>query len=63
MRTRIEIDDVILNEALILTNSKTKKEVVEVALRALIDKIKRQQMLMFKGKINWEGNLDELRSL
>jgi Arc/MetJ family transcription regulator len=61
MRTNIEINDQIMDEAIRLSNLKTKKEVVETALKSFIEKLKRQNMLKLKGNVNWEGNLDEMR--
>jgi Arc/MetJ family transcription regulator len=62
MRTNIEIDDDLMNEAMRRAKTKTKRETVEEALRMLI-KVKRQTGIRkLRGKIHWEGNLDELRS-
>lgn len=61
MRTNIVIDDDLMNEALRVTGLKTKKEVVEEALKTLI-RIERQKgILALRGKVHWEGNLDEMR--
>ena len=62
VRTNIEIDDRLMAEAMQSAGTKTKRETVEEGLRMLI-KIKRQTGIRkFRGKIKWEGNLDELRS-
>ena len=62
MRTNIEIDDTLMNEAMRSAGTKTKRETVEEGLRMLI-KIKRQTGIRrLRGKIKWEGSLDELRS-
>jgi Arc/MetJ family transcription regulator len=51
-----------MDEALRSAGTKTKRETVEEGLRMLI-KIKRQTGIRkFRGKIKWQGNLDELRS-
>jgi Arc/MetJ family transcription regulator len=61
MRTNIEIDDKLMATALKLTGLPTKRAAVEEGLRLLI-RIKRQEeVLKLKGKIRWEGNLDESR--
>jgi Arc/MetJ family transcription regulator len=61
MRTNIEIDDKLMKEAMRSANTKTKKETVEVGLRMLV-RLKRQEGIRrLRGKVKWEGNLDELR--
>ncbi len=62
MRTNIEIDDHLMNEAMRRAKTKTKRATVEEALRMLV-KVKRQTGIRkLRGKIHWEGKLDELRS-
>jgi len=40
----------------------TKKEVVEKGLELIVKLSKQEKLKELKGKINWEGNLDEMRS-
>ena len=62
MRTNIVIDDTLMEEALKLTGAKTKKEAVELGLKMLV-RIKNQEKIKaYKGKLKWEGDLDEMRS-
>ena len=61
MRTNIVVDDNLMAEALKLSNIKTKKGVVETALKLLVQ-VKRQKAIRkLRGKLNWEGNLSEMR--
>jgi Arc/MetJ family transcription regulator len=60
MRTNIEIDDVLMAEALGLSGARTKREAVEMALRMLVD-IKRQGELRKLWGIGWEGDLEAMR--
>ena len=62
-RTNIELDVDLINEAMELTEIKTIKEVVHYSLRELIKLEKRKRLLGLKGKIGWEGSLDEMRSI
>ncbi|MGI8518670.1 MAG: type II toxin-antitoxin system VapB family antitoxin [Acidimicrobiia bacterium] len=62
MRTNIDIDDDLLNEAALVAGTRTKKATVEYALRDLVRRKKRQGMLRLKGKIEWEGDLDRSRA-
>ncbi len=62
MRTNIVIDDDLMNEALKLSGASTKKEAVELGLRALV-RLKRQERIKrYKGKLKWEGDLDQMRA-
>jgi Arc/MetJ family transcription regulator len=61
MRTNIVIDDKLMSVALKTSGLKTKKEVVEEGLRLLV-KVKNQSKLKkLRGKLKWEGNLEEMR--
>jgi len=61
MRTNIVIDDKLMTLALKSSGLNTKKEVVEEGLRLLI-KVKNQSKLKnLKGKLKWEGDLNEMR--
>ena len=61
MRTNIEIDDELMAEAMRLTGTKTKRETVEEALRRVVTLHKQREILKLRGKINWVGDLDEMR--
>ena len=62
MRTNIVIDDKLIREAMKATGLTTKKAVVEAGLHLLI-KVKAQiGIRRLRGKVAWEGNLDEMRS-
>lgn len=62
MRTNIDIDDTLMSNALATTGARTKKEAVELGLRALISLNKQKGIKQFKGKLPWQGNLDEMRT-
>ena len=61
MRTNIVIDDELMAKALKATGLKTKKEVVEQGLKLLIRRQEQQSIRDLKGKLRWEGDLDDLR--
>ncbi|MEZ0611089.1 type II toxin-antitoxin system VapB family antitoxin [Fibrella sp. WM1] len=63
MRTNIDLDDKLVKQALSLSNAKTKKEVVTLALNNLVKTLQRQQLLALRGKVQWEGDLDAMRQL
>ena len=61
MRTNIEIDDNLMVNAMKACGAKTKKATVEKGLEILIQ-IERQSGLRdLRGKLLWEGSLDEMR--
>ncbi len=61
VRTNIEIDDRLMKEAMRSSGQATKRATVEEGLRLLI-RIKAQAGIRrLRGKIHWEGNLDESR--
>ncbi len=62
MRTNIVIDNTLMEEALKATGLKTKKEAVELGLKTLITLRNQAAIKELRGKLHWEGNLDELRT-
>ena len=61
MRTNIVIDDELMTNALKATGLRTKKEVVEQGLKLILRQNQQQSVRKLRGKLNWEGNLDEMR--
>jgi len=61
LRTNIELDEKLVEEAMKLTHKKTKKELVNYALKELINKMKRKNILGLEGKVGWTGDLSETR--
>ncbi len=62
MQTNISIDENLINDVLRLTGLKTKKEAVEEGLKTLIRLAKQDEIRKLKGQIQWEGNLEEMRT-
>ncbi|WP_257281418.1 MULTISPECIES: type II toxin-antitoxin system VapB family antitoxin [unclassified Endozoicomonas] len=62
MRTNIVIDDDLMAQALKATGLDTKKEVVEQGLKLLVKRSEQQSIRSLRGKITWEGDLDEMRN-
>ena len=61
MRTNIVIDDDLMNEAMTLSQIKTKKAIVETGLRLLVQIKKQEQLKSLRGKLKWDGDLDAMR--
>jgi Arc/MetJ family transcription regulator len=62
MRTNIVIDDKLMKAALRATGLKTKREVVELGLRMLLDLQQQAKIREYRGKLMWEGDLDDMRT-
>ena len=62
MRTNIVIDDKLMRDTLRATGLKTKREAVEEALRTLLRLKKQAEIRRFRGKLNWQGDLNAMRS-
>jgi len=61
-RTNIVIDDKLIRQAIRATGAKSKREVVNIALQKLVEKdVLYRKIQSFRGKLHWEGNLEELR--
>lgn len=61
LRTNIELDEKLVGEAMELTRKKTKKDVVNFALKELVSKMKRKKLLEMQGKVKWTGSLAMMR--
>lgn len=61
MRTNIMLDDKLVRRAQTLTGIKTKRGVVQEALRTLILLREQTEIRKMRGQLLWEGNLDEQR--
>ena len=62
MRTTLDLPESLVQEAMALTHSETKTEVIKLALTNLIQREKIQGLKAFFGKVDLEIDLDGLRS-
>ena len=62
MRTNIVIDDRLMRDTLRATGLKTKREAVEEALRTLLRLSKQGEIRRLRGKVDWQGDLNAMRS-
>jgi Arc/MetJ family transcription regulator len=61
VRTNIEIDDQLLSEAMRSSGAHTKKAAVEAGLRLLVKSKSQAEIGRLRGKVRWEGDLNESR--
>jgi Arc/MetJ family transcription regulator len=62
MRTNVVIDDDLMDEALKVSRLKTKKDAVEEGLRVLVQRKKQENIKNLRGKLHWEGDLEDMRT-
>lgn len=62
-RTNIEIDDGLVEKAMRMTGARTKREVVDLALRRLVEKGQLYRSIRgLRGKLPWHGDIGSWRS-
>jgi len=61
MRTNIVIDDKLIAEAIKVTGAATKREAVELGLKALVQLKRQEQIRGLRGKLKWKDDLDRMR--
>ena len=61
MKTNIDLDSKLVDRGLRLTGLRTKKELVNHALSELVRRKDQKSILDLRGKISWDGDLDEMR--
>jgi Arc/MetJ family transcription regulator len=61
MRTNIEIDEALMDRAMKLAGTRTKRETVERGLKLLIQMGEQARIRSARGKLRWRGDLDATR--
>jgi Arc/MetJ family transcription regulator len=62
MSNNLFIDEKLIEDAIKATGLKTKQEVIELALKTLIKLKQQEKIKAYRGKLKWEGNLEEMRT-
>ena len=60
-RTNVVLDDELVEECQKLTGIKTRRALIEYALRQVLRHRRQRRLLELKGAVNWEGDLDAWR--
>jgi len=60
-RTNIVIDEKLIKEGMKTTGIKTRRALVDYALRDLLRRGSQKRILELKGKVHWEGDLSSMR--
>jgi Arc/MetJ family transcription regulator len=61
MRTNIDIDDRLMEEAMKSSGARTKRAAVEAGLRLLIQTRGQVSIRRLRGKVKWEDDLERSR--
>jgi hypothetical protein len=61
METVVTIDTEILNKAMQVAVGQTQRQLIEDALQLFALQNRQDEARKYRGKLQWEGNLDELR--
>lgn len=61
VRTNVVIDARLMDKALSFSDTKTRRAVIDDALRLYVQKNAQLELLKLRGKVTWEGDLDDLR--
>jgi len=62
MRTNIDLDDALVQQAMAATGQRTKKGAIEEALRRLVRAYEQRQAIEDLRGLGWEGDLDAMRA-
>ncbi|MCB0597631.1 MAG: type II toxin-antitoxin system VapB family antitoxin [Lewinellaceae bacterium] len=62
MQTSIKVDDQLMDTALELSGFKSKKAVVEEALKIFVQMLQQRSIQELRGKLKWEGDLEQMRT-
>lgn len=61
MRTNIVLNDKLIEEVIDLYGFKSKKKAVEEGLKTLLYLKRQEKVKMYRGKLSWQADLDEMR--
>jgi Arc/MetJ family transcription regulator len=59
MRTNIDLDDNLVKKAMEITGMNTKKAVINMILNDYIRRNNQKNLLKYRGKKIWEGDLEK----
>jgi Arc/MetJ family transcription regulator len=63
MRMTVKIDDKLMKAAMRAAKTKTKRATMGAALRLLADLSRQERIRELRGKVAWEGDLEESRTM
>jgi len=61
VRTNVVIDDELMTRAMRISGCRTKRSAIEAGLRLLVQVNSQKKLRDLKGKITWDGDLEDMR--
>ena len=61
MRTNVVIDDDLMARAMKSGGHRTKKAAIEAGLRLVVQMTSQERLRSLRGKVQWEGDLEQTR--
>jgi hypothetical protein len=61
MRTTLDLPQDLIDQAMTITHAKSKTKLIKLALENIINQEKRNRIIKYQGKINFDIDLDTLR--
>lgn len=58
MRTNIDLDEVLVDEAFKYVTVKTKKDLINIALKEFVEMHKKKNLMELRGKISFSDDYD-----
>ena len=62
MRINIVIDDDLIDQVMVATGAKTKREAVELGLRTVLRLRRQGEVRQMRGRLDWSGDLEAMRT-
>jgi Arc/MetJ family transcription regulator len=62
MRTNIDVNQEIMADVIRLSKAKSQKKAIHDAILSYTRRMAQLRLLKLKGKMVWEGNLEEMRT-
>jgi Arc/MetJ family transcription regulator len=62
VRTNVVIDEALIRAGLKATGLKTRRDLIDFALRDLLRRKSQRALMDLKGSIAWDGDLDAMRT-
>lgn len=60
-RTQVMLDETLIQDCIRATGIKTQRALIDHALRELLRREKQIEVLQLKGRVDWQGDLNEWR--
>jgi Arc/MetJ family transcription regulator len=63
MRTNIEVEEELIKQIIQMSAAQNRRKAIEKSILGYIRYLSKLELVKLRGKVKWEGNLDEMRSI